>query len=264
MAPQAKKRFGQHFLTDQTVIDRIAAAVADRHQTQVVEIGPGQGALTRALLERGLSVIAVEIDRDMATHLRREFAGAPLTIIEEDALRVDLASLPLAPPYVVCGNLPYNISTPLLFQFMDAREDLDSVTVMLQADVVVRILAPPGGRDYGRLSVMLQTYFRGRHLLTIGPHAFDPPPKVDSAVVQLFPKADPPTLREAALFSDVVKMAFQSRRKTVRNALKSLATKEELETWGLDTNARPETLSPEQYVALANQLYAAKCDDTKA
>ncbi len=254
-----RKRFGQHFLHDPAVLRRIVAAIAPRPADRLVEIGPGEGALTRPLLASGLErLTVVEIDRDLAARLR-EAAAAPggprLGVVEDDALRVDFAALAqrLGGPLRLCGNLPYNISTPLLFHLLDCREHIVDMHFMLQKDVVQRMAAAPGSKTYGRLTVMLAASCHVEPLFHVGPGAFRPPPRVDSSVVRLSVPREPPlALEDPALFAALVRQAFSMRRKTLRNALRPLLEAADLEAAGLDPMQRPETLSPAQFAALAN------------
>ena len=248
-----RKRFGQHFLHDPYVIERIVAAVCPRPGELLVEIGPGLGALTRPLLERAASMQAVEIDRDVIPHLTRHCADAvELTIHVCDALSVKLAELGDGAPLRLVGNLPYNISTPLLFHLLAQRQHITDMHFMLQREVVNRMTAAPGGRDYGRLSVMIGWSCIAEKLFDIGPGAFQPPPQVWSSIVRLVPRAQElnPPVDEARL-RHVVTTAFGQRRKTVRNALKTLFTAEQLEACGVDPAVRPETLAIEEFVRLA-------------
>lgn len=251
---RARKRFGQHFLHDPAVLDRIAEAVAPGPEDAVVEIGPGRGALTRLLLEmQPRTLDAIEIDRDLASLLRQEFGTSERFFLHEaDALDFDFAALARerGRPLRVVGNLPYNISTPLLFHLLDSRAAIQDMHVMLQREVVARIVAPPDSEDYGRLSVMLAPWVHAEKLFDVGPGAFQPPPKVWSAVVRLTVRSEP-TFDVSPRFGEVVARAFAQRRKTLRNALKGVVTPEQMEACGVDPTARPETLSPELFNALA-------------
>ena len=244
MRARPRKRFGQHFLHDPGVLERIADSVAPSRSDLIVEIGPGEGALTRRLLARVERMTAIEIDRDLAAELRREFPPEKLELHVADALRFDFASLPAGARLV--GNLPYNISTPLLFHLAQGAARLRDLHFMLQLEVVERMVAKPSTPEYGRLSVMLQTLFEMKKLFRVAPGAFRPPPKVDSAVVRMVP------IREVQLpanFADVVRKAFSARRKTLRNALGLAAG--DFEALKLDPKLRPENLSPQDYVRVA-------------
>ena len=247
-----RKRFGQHFLHDPQVIARIVAAIEPRRGERIVEIGPGRGALTTPLLERLGTLTAIEIDRDLARALSERF-GAALEIVNRDVLEIDLAALRGAGPALrLVGNLPYNISTPLLFRLLEQRAAIHDMHFMLQKEVVDRMVAAPGSRTYGRLTVMLAPWVRIERLLNVGPGAFTPPPKVSSAVVHLTPLAAPAfDIGSATSFERVVRAAFSQRRKTLRNALKGTVEVGLLERLGIDPGARPEQLAPAQFGALA-------------
>jgi 16S rRNA (adenine1518-N6/adenine1519-N6)-dimethyltransferase len=243
-----RKRFGQHFLHDPRVLERIVDAIDPRAGDALVEIGPGEGALTRRLLERLASMHAVEIDRDLAARLEGEFPRERLQLHRGDALRFDFAALPES--LRVVGNLPYNISTPLLFHLAGFSERLRDLHFMLQREVVERMVAAPSTPEYGRLSVMLQTRFRIEKLFAVGPGAFRPPPKVESAVVRMVPLAasERPAVDER-VFAEVVRRAFSSRRKTLKNALGLSAA--QFAELGIDPGLRPENLAPGDYVRVA-------------
>jgi 16S rRNA (adenine1518-N6/adenine1519-N6)-dimethyltransferase len=246
---RARKRFGQNFLVDPSYIQKIVAAVAPAAQDAVVEIGPGLGALTEPLLSKLDHLHVVEIDRDLAQRLRQREDAAKLTIYEGDALSFDLGQLPSN--LKVVGNLPYNISSPLLFHIAKSASQVQHITVMLQKEVVDRMTAAPDTPDYGRLSVMLQATFSIKRLFIVPPGAFRPVPNVDSAVAQLTPLPAP--LVPAAQFehfSKIVMAAFGQRRKTLHNTLKGFVSDAELIACGIDPKARGETLSVHQYAAL--------------
>jgi 16S rRNA (adenine1518-N6/adenine1519-N6)-dimethyltransferase len=263
---RARKRFGQHFLHDPGVLQKIVNAISPRPADHVVEIGPGRGALTHALLEEcaGLTegdgtLDLIEIDRDLAPLLREEFAGNPrITVHEADALDFDFAKLASerGGRLRVIGNLPYNISTPLLFHLLDSADAIEDMHVMLQREVVDRIAAAPGSGDYGRLTVMLAPWVEAESLFDVGPGAFQPPPKVWSAVVRLTVRRQP-AFAVSPHFAAVVAAAFSHRRKTIRNALRNLVTPEQIATTGVDLGARPETLSPDSFNKLALALDTA-------
>ncbi|MCH8552588.1 MAG: 16S rRNA (adenine(1518)-N(6)/adenine(1519)-N(6))-dimethyltransferase RsmA [Natronospirillum sp.] len=259
MVHQARKRFGQNFLHDESVLQRIADATGVGPGDDVIEIGPGRGALTEFLLSSGARVTAVELDRDLLPILRARFFNQPegqLTLIEGDALKVDFNTLTdTEQPLHLVGNLPYNISTPLIFHLLRARNRVASMHFMLQKEVVERMAAAPGTRDYGRLSVMVQYQCHVESLFIVPPGAFTPRPKVDSAVVRLVPRTDSdyPDVSPDHL-STLVRLAFSQRRKTLRNNLKRHIDLSALETVGIDGSARPETLSVADYVSLANAV----------
>ena len=251
----ARKRFGQNFLIDQGIIYGIVDAVNPQPGERVVEIGPGLGALTQPLLERAGHLHVVELDRDLIARLEKKYTREQMTIHAGDALAFDFVSL--GPDLRVVGNLPYNISTPILFHLLDKVEvgAIRDITVMLQKEVVDRMVAAPGDSDRSRLSVMLQRYCYLEPLLEVPPESFDPAPKVDSAVVRMIPKplADRLPVDEARL-QQVVNAAFSQRRKMVRNTLKPLLDSAQIEAAGVDPTERAEHLSEADFVALANQL----------
>jgi 16S rRNA (adenine1518-N6/adenine1519-N6)-dimethyltransferase len=248
-----RKRFGQHFLADRHYAARIVDAVDPAPGDNLVEIGPGLGALTDALIERAGKISAIEIDRDLAARLRERFTADRLALHEADALAFDFASLGAG--LRVVGNLPYNISTPLLFHLAAYETRLRDIHVMLQREVVARMTALPDTVDYGRLSVMLQARFRVSRLFTVPAGAFRPAPKVESAVARLLPLgADRPAIADEALFARIVAAAFGQRRKTLRNALSALCDEAALRSSGIDPGARGETLSVADFVRLANSL----------
>ena len=252
-----RKRFGQHFLHDPAVIERIAAAIAARSGEALVEIGPGRGALTRRLLESDCgSLDAIEIDRDLAALLREEWRGEPrLTLHSADALRFDFRALARerGQSIRVVGNLPYNISTPLLFHLLESVGEIRDLHVMLQREVIARMAAQPGEHAYGRVTVMLSPWVEVERLFDVGPGAFQPPPKVWSAVARLTVRAGPAFPLSPA-FPTVVAAAFAHRRKTLRNALRGIATAEQIESCGVDPATRPETVSPALFNAIARTV----------
>jgi 16S rRNA (adenine1518-N6/adenine1519-N6)-dimethyltransferase len=252
-----RKRFGQNFLADSHYVARIAAAIDAQPGDAIVEIGPGLGALTDTLVDRAGSITAIEIDRDLAARLRQRFAQDRLTLYEADALAFDFASLGSA--LRVVGNLPYNISSPLLFRLASFEAQLRDIHAMLQREVVARMTAQPATADYGRLTVMLQARFDVTRLFTVPAGAFRPAPNVESAVARLVPLgAARPQIRDEALFARVVMAAFGQRRKTLRNALAPLAGEEALRAAGIDPAARGETLAVADFVRLANGLAEAR------
>jgi 16S rRNA (adenine1518-N6/adenine1519-N6)-dimethyltransferase len=249
-----RRRFGQNFLHDPAVIGRIVAAIAPRAGETLVEIGPGHGALTRPLLAAAGTLDVIEIDRDLAAALRAEFAAQPaLQLHEGDALEFDYAALAAqrGTRLRLIGNLPYNISTPLLFRLLNDSACISDMHFMLQKEVVDRIVAAPGGREYGRLGVMLAPRVRAERLLDIGPGAFRPAPQVWSSVVRLEVRPVPAPWAAGPHFAAVVSAAFGQRRKTLRNALSSQLTAAQISAAGIDPGARAETLAPEQFGALA-------------
>ncbi|MEJ0087133.1 MAG: 16S rRNA (adenine(1518)-N(6)/adenine(1519)-N(6))-dimethyltransferase RsmA [Pseudomonadota bacterium] len=249
----ARKRFGQHFLHDRGVLERIVREIAPTPDQALLEIGPGRGALTELLLGKSRTLDAIEIDRDLAQQLRARW-GAPqgFEIHVADALDFDLAALARTrgARLRVIGNLPYNISTPLLFHIAAAHEHIDDVHVMLQKEVIDRIAAAPGSGEYGRLTVMLAPWFEARHLFDVGPGAFTPAPRVWSAVARLAVRREPAFVVPPA-FARTVSAAFSQRRKTLRNALKALVGVEAILAAGVDPTLRPEMLTPAQFAAIA-------------
>ncbi len=252
---RARKRFGQHFLHDPGVIRRIVEAINPRPADVLVEIGPGLGALTAPLLERIDHLQAIEIDRDAVRHLRAQLFAARLHIHEADVLAFDFSVL--GPQLRLIGNLPYNISTPLLFKLIAARELIIDMHFMLQKEVVDRMAAQPGEDAYGRLTVMLAPWLSVEPLFDIGPGAFKPPPRVVSTYVRLRPHATPPVLiQHPKEYAAVVAAAFSQRRKTLRNALKSLLDEREIAAAGVDPGLRAEVIGPASYASLADALAA--------
>ena len=253
MKHQPRKRFGQNFLHDPGVIGRIVDAVNPQPAERLVEIGPGQGALTFELLRRAGELDAVELDRDLIAPL---IAGAAeigeLRVHAHDALSFDFGSLaPAGDALRVVGNLPYNISTPLLFHLLSFAERIRDLHLMLQKEVVDRMVAEPGGKTYGRLSVMVQALCDCRQLFVVGPGAFYPAPKVHSAVIRLVPRARSQIAEvDPGLFAEIVARAFAQRRKTLRNGLRGLMEPESMEAAGINPGARAETLSVTDFVAL--------------
>ena len=253
MAPPPKKRFGQHFLVDPGVIDAIVRAVAPRPGEALVEIGPGRGAITMPLLERCGKLRVVELDRDLAARLRRT---PGLEVIEADVLRVDFAALADAAGDAkklrIVGNLPYNISTPILFHLLQSVDRIADQHVMLQKEVVDRMAAAPGGKDFGRLSVMLQWRYEIETLFEIGPEAFDPPPRVDSAVARMTPR--PAAIGvDPALLGELVTVAFSQRRKILRHTLgRWLAERNAAADF--DVQRRAEEVSVDEYLRLAAEV----------
>ena len=245
MSHRPRKRFGQNFLHDQSVIERILGHVDPRPGQRLVEIGPGQGALTRGLLERCGQVDAIELDRDLLEPLRRKCAPiGELRLHNADALKFDFRQLAAGGEKLrLVGNLPYNISTPLLFHLVEQSDVIEDMHFMLQKEVVDRMAAGPGSKTYGRLSVMLQVSCEVTPLFDIGPESFDPPPKVDSSVVRLRPLPHPlvePS--QMAGFGELVMTAFAQRRKTLRNNLKGRMDATQIEALQLDPGCRAETL----------------------
>jgi 16S rRNA (adenine1518-N6/adenine1519-N6)-dimethyltransferase len=255
-AHRPRKRFGQHFLHERGVIDRILLAIDPKPDDLLVEIGPGEGALTLPLLAHVGRLLAIEIDRDLAALLPKRAAGiGELTVIEADALCVDFRALAGARRLRLIGNLPYNISTPLLFHLLGVADVITDMHFMLQKEVVDRMAAGPGSKDYGRLSVMLKARAEVEPLFRVAPGAFRPPPKVDSAVVRIVPKpADAIADIDAARLERIVRAAFAKRRKTLNNALAGIVEDAELRAAGIDPRMRAEDVPVDGYLALAGRL----------
>ncbi|MGE5468505.1 MAG: 16S rRNA (adenine(1518)-N(6)/adenine(1519)-N(6))-dimethyltransferase RsmA [Ignavibacteria bacterium] len=246
-----RRRFGQNFLVSQGVIRNIVDAIAPRRDDILVEIGPGLGALTEPLLERLDHLHVVEIDRDLIARLHQRHAPDRLTVHEGDALEFDFGTLGAG--LRIVGNLPYNISTPLLFHLAGIADRVRDMHFMLQKEVVDRMVAEPGSGDYGRLSVMLQYRFEMERLFVVPPGAFNPPPQVDSAIVRMLPRpAETLAARDEAAFGRIVQAAFSQRRKMLRNTLRDHFGEGDLAALGIAPTARAEELPVSAYVALAN------------
>ena len=251
MSHRPRKRFSQNFLIDEGVIDAIVSAVAPDPGDMMVEIGPGLAALTRPLAQVVQPLHVVEIDRDIVARLRSAFPPERLIVHEGDALEFDFAAL--GPQLRVVGNLPYHISTPILFHLAAAADALRDIHVMLQAEVVERITAAPASSAYGRPSVMLQYRFEIEKVLEVPPSAFEPPPKVDSAVARMIPRgAGAPRARDEKLLEETVARAFSQRRKTLRNTLGNIFSPSDFTAVEIDPQARAQTLSVEDFVRIAN------------
>ncbi|MCQ3923728.1 MAG: 16S rRNA (adenine(1518)-N(6)/adenine(1519)-N(6))-dimethyltransferase [Rhodocyclaceae bacterium] len=249
----ARKRFGQNFLVSAGIVAKIVEAIRPQPGDLLVEIGPGLGALTEPLLARLDHLHVVEIDRDLIARLRQRFIPDRLTVHEGDALQFDFFAL--GPGLRVAGNLPYNISTPLLFHLAACADGVRDMHFMLQREVVERMVAAPGGAEYGRLSVMLQYRFEMERLFRVPPGAFNPAPKVESAVVRMVPR--PRATMDASdevLLGEVVKSAFAQRRKMLRNTLREHLNEEDWVALGLDPRRRAEELAVGDYVRIANRL----------
>ncbi len=248
-----RKRFGQNFLVDRGAIDDILGAVSPSANDLIFEIGPGREALTRPLAASGATVVAVEIDRDLAAEL---LAGnPPFEVLNEDALRVDFAALAASRPYRLVGNLPYNVSTPLLFHVLAQEPPPRDMHFMLQKEVAQRLAAGPGSKRYGRLSLTCQNLCEVIPLFELGPEAFEPRPKVDSALVRLIPRPEPLSgTGLLAAFEQVVAQAFSQRRKTLRNSLRTLLEASLVEAAGVDPGRRPEQLDIGAFIRLAAEL----------
>jgi 16S rRNA (adenine1518-N6/adenine1519-N6)-dimethyltransferase len=249
----ARKRFGQNFLTDDNVLYNIIAAIEPRRGEVMVEIGPGLAAMTALLLKELDHMHVVELDRDLVARLEKAYPRERLTVHAGDALKFDFGSIPVPAGHKlrVVGNLPYNISSPLLFHLADYAQEIEDQHFMLQKEVVERMVAEPGSKTYGRLSVMLQWRYDMELLFVVPPTAFDPPPQVDSAIVRMIPKRAPLAV-DGARLEQVVQKAFSQRRKVIRNCVAGMFTEAQLVEAGIDPGLRPEAIGLEQYVALAN------------
>ena len=257
MSHKPRKRFGQNFLHDKMVIQRIVNNINPRQGDHVVEIGPGEGALTELVLEKIGAMDVVELDRDLIPLLKIRFVMQDgLNIHQADALKFDFCQLKTDEKKIrVIGNLPYNISTPLLFHLFDSSHCIEDMHFMLQKEVVDRIVAKPGDSAYGRLGIMMQYFCRSEYVFTVKPGAFRPAPKVDSAIVRLIPHEKPPVeINNFDDFSNLVNYCFTKRRKTLRNILKDQLDEEQIETLGIEPTIRPERLSLEDFTKLANAI----------
>ncbi len=253
---KAKKRFGQNFLHDDAVISKIVDAINPEPDENLVEIGPGLGALTEPVIERAGAISVVELDRDLAHRLRHHpFLASKLTIYETDALKFDFSQLSSEKPLRLFGNLPYNISTPLIFHLLTFNQQVKDMHFMLQKEVVERMAAAPNCKAYGRLSIMTQYQCQVIPVMEIGPEAFNPAPKVDSAIVRLVPhQTIKNPAKDITTLNKVCLAAFNQRRKTIRNSFKKLLTVEQIESLGIDAGIRPDNLTPDQYITIANFL----------
>ena len=253
---QARKRFGQNFLVDLAVIDQILRAIALEPEDRVIEIGPGLSALTGPMLDRLKHLTVIEIDRDLADRLRHAHPPSHLTVVQADALTLDYASF--GSDIRLVGNLPYNISSPLLFAFLPFADHIRDQHFMLQREVIDRMVAKPGTGDYSRLSVMLQSRYRMQKLFDVMPESFDPPPRVVSSVVRMIPLGpDRPQAVDQGLFERVVQRAFSQRRKMLRGVMSEWKDKIPWETLSIAPTARAEELSVKDYIAMTDALHKA-------
>ncbi|GAB3109364.1 16S rRNA (adenine(1518)-N(6)/adenine(1519)-N(6))-dimethyltransferase RsmA [Aestuariicella hydrocarbonica] len=267
---RARKRFGQNFLEDDNIIRRIVKSISPKAEDNLVEIGPGKGAITEQLLAACPTLNVVELDRDLIPILLSQFIASypQFQIHQTDALKFDFANLltdaqgdPKGPLRIV-GNLPYNISTPLIFHLLTYQADVKDMHFMLQKEVVDRMAAQPGEKAYGRLGVMVQYYCKVENLFDVPPECFNPRPKVDSAIVRLTPYEQlPHPARDVTLLSRLVNTAFQQRRKTLRNSLKLLMPAAAIESLNIDTSVRPENITLAEYVALSDKLKDLQAQD---
>ena len=258
---KARKRFGQHFLTDQSIIYRLIQAIHPVAGQSLVEIGPGQGALTFPLLKQCQELTAIELDRDLIPLLQKKSQDiGTLHLVNADVLNIELNELTLNPPLRLVGNLPYNISTPLMFHLLKHSELIQDMHFMLQKEVAQRIIARANQKNtnskhYGRLSVMMQYYCKSDYLFDVPPASFSPPPKVDSAIIRLVPHTSPPVhVEDVSVLSSVVSTAFNQRRKTISNSLKKVIESAKIEQLGLDPKARAENLELADFALISNHI----------
>ena len=265
MTHTPRKRFGQNFLHDHNIIYNILSSLEAKPGEHWVEIGPGQGALTEPLLKLGLRLDVVELDRDLVALLKDKFKGNDLQIYSADALKFDFSALASDNEKLrIIGNLPYNISTPLMFHLLDNAYCIEDMHFMLQKEVVDRICAAPGSKKYGRLSVMMQYYCATELLFDVPPESFDPAPKVMSAIVRLVPHQQPPVqVNDMAILNRVVTQAFSQRRKTLRNSLKKLIDEDAIVALNIDPTLRAEALSLDDFARLSNLLEESSKDCDK-
>lgn len=256
MPHKARKRFGQHFLHDQSIIQRLIRAIHPMPGQSLVEIGPGQGALTYPLLKQCGELTAIELDRDLIPLLQQKSQPlGKLHLINIDVLKIDLSSLSLKPPLRLVGNLPYNISTPLMFHLLTYSSLIQDMHFMLQKEVARRIIASPNNKHYGRLSVMMQYYCHSEYLFDVAPHCFTPPPRVDSAIIRLIPHSAPTVeISDKQILDNIVQTAFNQRRKTISNSLKKLLSRDTIQALGIDPNARAENLTLAEFALLSQSI----------
>lgn len=259
---RARKRFGQNFLVNDNVISGIIRAVQAQEQDNLIEIGPGLGVLTERFAQTKAKLTAIELDRDLADRISERFASnSNFRLLCQDALKVDFSTVyDIDSRLRIIGNLPYNISTPLIFHLLKYAEQIDDMHFMLQKEVVDRMAAAPSTKDFGRLSVMVQYRCTVESIIDVPPQSFDPPPKVDSAVVRLIPKKPELKANSIPWFERIVRNAFNQRRKTLRNTLRNELTPEQIEQLGINPSLRPENLSVTEYVKLANYAHEISND----
>jgi 16S rRNA (adenine1518-N6/adenine1519-N6)-dimethyltransferase len=253
---RARKRFGQHFLHDRNIINKILRAIDPKQNDNLLEIGPGQGALTLPLLNYCAQLTAIELDRDLIPILQQAAVqSGGLNVINADILKFELGNLPHPERLRIVGNLPYNISTPLMFHLMDSISQVRDMHFMVQKEVAKRIVAGVGTRDYGRLSVMLQYYCECQYLFDVAPGCFTPPPKVDSAIIRLTPHRNPVVrLKDFNTFREIIQTAFNQRRKTIANSLKAIVSPQTIDACKLDRRLRAENLTLQEFANLANAV----------
>jgi len=253
MSVRPKKFLGQHFLKDKNIAYEIVDALKVSSGADVLEIGPGTGVLTVTLLNRDINLLLFELDRDSVAFLKDNFQGLEGYVVEGDFLKMNLHDYYDSRPFNIIGNLPYNISSQIFFKVLEYRDQVDQVVCMIQKEVAMRITAPPGSKTYGKLSVLLQAYYDMEYLFTVGPEAFRPPPKVDSAVIRMKRNTTEKLDCNEKLFFRVVKQGFQNRRKTLRNALKPINLPDSIKADPL-LDKRAEALSVKDFVDLTNKI----------
>ncbi len=249
-----RKRFGQHFLADPVVLESIIRAFSPQRDDRVLEIGPGTGVLTELLLDHLDYLVTIEIDRDMVNHLNQRFSGSPLSVLQQDIINTNIRSPDVigeSSSIRIIGNLPYNISTPLLFHVFDNLDIVQDMLFMVQKEVALRLVAQAGDRNYGRLSVMASLHVDTELLFDVQPESFSPPPKVTSSMIHMHPKHPANNHGNRERLEMLVKTAFSNRRKTLRNALSSMITPEQFKKAGIDYSLRPENLEPLDYLRLS-------------
>tara|TARA_B100000029_G_scaffold68954_1_gene61347 strand:+ start:254 stop:1072 length:819 start_codon:yes stop_codon:yes gene_type:complete len=254
---QARKRFGQNFLHDQNIVDKIVEQIKPKNNQHLVEIGPGQGALTKPLASSGAKLDCIELDRDLAKYLDKEFSEAErVSVVQQDVLRFDLSTLTDTEKSLrIIGNLPYNISTPVIFHLLKSHRLICDMIFMLQLEVVQRLVATPGGKNYGRLGLMVQYFCEVQHLFNVPSSAFTPKPKVVSAIVRLKPHSDfPLEAKDPECLQTVIRTAFNQRRKTLKNSLRTIISEEVLKELPIDAGLRPEKLSLADYILISDAI----------
>ena len=254
---QARKRFGQNFLHDQNIVDKIVEQIKPKNNQHLVEIGPGQGALTKPLASSGAKLDCIELDRDLAKYLDKEFSEVErVSVVQQDVLKFDLSTLTDTEKSLrIIGNLPYNISTPVIFHLLKSHQLICDMIFMLQLEVVQRLVATPGGKNYGRLGLMVQYFCEVQHLFNVPSSAFTPQPKVASAIVRLKPHSDfPLEAKDPECLQTVIRTAFNQRRKTLKNSLRTIISEEVLKELPIDAGLRPEKLSLADYILISDAI----------
>ena len=254
---QARKRFGQNFLHDQNIVDKIVEQIKPKNNQHLVEIGPGQGALTKPLASSGAKLDCIELDRDLAKYLDKEFSEVErVSVVQQDVLKFDLSTLTDTEKSLrIIGNLPYNISTPVIFHLLKSHQLICDMIFMLQLEVVQRLVATPGGKNYGRLGLMVQYSCEVQHLFNVPSSAFTPKPKVVSAIVRLKPHSDfPLEAKDPECLQTVIRTAFNQRRKTLKNSLRTIISEEVLKELPIDAGLRPEKLSLADYILISDAI----------